>query len=130
MDCIALARFTYCGRAAEKKCLKKGVPSLEMEVVVPMRLEPSRGNTHELFSTAFQWYCLGRAERLRSAGFPRPAAAVVPAGRDEPLLQCQPRLPQGVQGTCQLRHGAGDASIPDRRGEAVRALPFLEFQSD
>src|SRR5437867_2517075 len=128
MGCLALASFTYCGRAAEK-CLKKGVPSLEMEVV-PMRLEPSRGNTHALFSTAFQWYCPGHSERLRSAGFPRPAAAVVHSGGDEPLLQCQPRSAQGVQGTCQVGHGAGGASIPSRRGEAVRALPFLEFQSD
>src|ERR1700693_1660412 len=96
--------------------------------VVPMRLEPSGGNTHALFSTAFQWYCPGHSERLRSAGFPRPAAAVVPARRDETLLQCPPRLPQRVLGTCQVRHGAGAGSIPDRRGEAVRALPFLEFQ--
>src|ERR1700693_5020037 len=129
MTCLALASFAYGGRATEKKCLKRGVPSLEMEVV-PMRLQPSRGNSHAFFSTAFQWYCPGRSERLRSPGVPRPAAAVVLSGGDEPLLQCQPRSAQGVQGTRQLRHGAADASIPGRRGEAVRSLPFLEFQSD
>src|SRR5438552_14115976 len=119
----------YPTAAEPPKMLEKGCSVPGNGGGLTIRLVPSRGNTHALFSTAFLWYCPWHSERLRSAGFPRPAAAVVPAGRDEPLLQCQPRLPQGVQGTCQVRHGAGGASI-SRRGETVRTLPFPQLQPD
>src|SRR5438105_11482398 len=119
----------YLPRPSRRKMLEKGCSFPGNGGCLTIRLVPSRGNTHALLSTAFLWYCPWHSERLRSAGFPRSAAAVVPAGRDESLLQCQLHSAQGVQGTCQVRHSAGGASI-SRRGETVRKLPFTQFQPD
>src|SRR5437867_2152825 len=89
MDWIALASYTYRGRAAEKYW-KRAVPSLDNGGVLPIRLAPTEGTPMHSFLQRFAGIVLGIL-----SGFDR----LVFRGRLRRLYQ-----PEGMNHSCNANH--------------------------